>query len=197
MANPREDISEDVPEVRGPAAALQRAADAVSLFGAWCAALCLVGLTLLILTDIILAFLSRYLYFVPAGTGVGWEYSSYMMGTAFLLGAGMTLRAGLQLRVELVVSSGRSSLVRVLEILSALLGSAVTVALAVWLFNFTLRNYHYGVVSQDSYTPLWIPQAMLTFGATILAFQMVARLVSAIAGHPLNCSKLGAATSIE
>lgn len=185
------------PSPRGPVAALQRAADLVSLLGAWIAGLCIVALTLLVLTDILLAFLSTYLRFVPSGTGVGWEYSAYLMGAAFLLGAGMTLRAGLQLRVELVMSSSRRMVVRVLEVISAALGSAVSIAMAVWLFNFTLRTYGYGEVSQESFTPLWIPQAVLTLGAAVLAFQMVARLVSALAGHPLDNPALGAASAIE
>lgn len=155
------------------------------------------ALTLLVLADILLAFLSKYLRFVPSGTGVGWEYSAYLMGAAFLLGAGMTLRAGLQLRVELVMSSSHRMVVRVLEVVSAALGSAVSVAMAVWLFNFTLRTYGYGEVSQESFTPLWIPQAVLTLGAAVLAFQMVARLVSALAGHSLDNPTLGAASAIE
>ena len=185
------------PSFRGPVAAFQRAADVVSLLGAWIAGMCIVALTLLVLTDILLAFFSGFFHFVPSGTGVGWEYSAYLMGAAFLLGAGMTLRAGLQLRVELVMSSQRRLLVRVLEIFSASLGSAVSVAMAVWLFNFTLRTYGYGEVSQESFTPLWIPQAVLTLGAAVLAFQMVARLVSALAGHTLDNPTLGAASAIE
>lgn len=184
-------------EPRGPAAALQGAADLVALIGAWGAGLCIVGLTLLVLADILLAFLSQYLHFVPSGTGVGWEYSAYLMGAAFLLGSGMTLRAGLQLRVELVMSAGPGWLVRGLEIMSAALGTAVTGALTLWLFNFTRRTYGYGEVSQESFTPLWIPQAVLTLGAAVLALQMLARLVSALAGHQLDNPRLGAASAIE
>ncbi|PWE48405.1 TRAP transporter small permease [Thioclava sp. NG1] len=149
------------------------------------------------LTDILLAFFSQYLSFVPSSTGIGWEYSAYLMGAAFLLGSGMTLRAGLQLRVELVLSSANAGLVRILEIVSAGLGSAVSCSLAYWLFEFTLRTYGYGEVSQESFTPLWIPQAILTLGAGVLAFQMIARLVTAFSGNPVNCAKLGAASAIE
>lgn len=197
MTNESIENSVETPELRGPAAALQRAADAVSLFGAWLAGLCVVALTLLVLTDILLAFFSRFLNFVPSGTGIGWEYSAYLMGAAFLLGSGLTLRAGLQLRVELTMSSGNVALVRALEILSSALGSAVTVSLAYWLFKFTLRNYDYGDVSQESFTPLWIPQAVLTLGANILALQMVARFMTALSGGPVDSTKLGAASAIE
>ncbi|RPE66568.1 TRAP-type mannitol/chloroaromatic compound transport system permease small subunit [Pacificibacter maritimus] len=180
----------------GLPAALQRAADAVSLAGGWIAGLCIIGLTLLVLIDTGLAGLSRILPFLPNGTGIGWEYSAYLMGSAFLLGSGMTLRAGLQLRVELTLSPNRKRLTHVLETFSALLGTVITGSLTIWLFNFTSRTYGYGEVS-DSFTPLWIPQAVLTLGAGVLAFQMFARLVTCLSGGSINNPDLGAGTAIK
>lgn len=185
-------------EARGIAAGLQRAADLTSLGGAWAAAFCMAALTLLVLIDTLLAFFSRYIHEgIPAGTGVGWEYSAYLMGAAFLLGAGLTLRAGLQLRVEVLISSGKGKFVRPLEFFAASLGTVVTIALAIWLARFTMRTYGYGEVSQDSFTPLWIPQLVLTIGMAVLAFQMFARLITCITGGALNRPDLGAASAIE
>ncbi len=182
---------------RGPIAALQRAADLASLAGAWIAGLCIVALTLLVLIDTLMAFVSRMIPAFPSGTGVGWEYSAYLMGAAFLLGSGMTLRAGLQLRVELLLAAGKGRFARLIECMSALLGCIVTVPLTVWLAQFAHRTWTYGEVSQDSFTPLWIPQVVLAVGAGILAFQMVARLFTALIGHPVNNPALGAASAIE
>ncbi|MFK7902729.1 MAG: TRAP transporter small permease subunit [Nitratireductor sp.] len=189
--------SSEVSEPVGFPAALQRAADTVSLFGAWIAGFCIVGLTLLVLIDTALAGLSRIIPFLPNGTHIGWEYSAYLMGSAFLLGSGMTLRAGMQLRVEVTVSSKRKRLTRFFETISALLGTVVCTALAVWLFSFTLRTYGYGEVSQDSFTPLWIPQMVLTIGAVTLAFQMIARLITCLTGGDVNNPNLGAGTAID
>lgn len=169
----------------------------MALAGAWLAALCIATLTLLVLIDTLLAFIGRYLHFMPTGTGVGWEYSAYLMGAAFVLGAGLTLRAGLQLRVELLISSGSARLAWVLELLSSTLGSVVTVALSVWLAQFTLRTYGYGEVSQDSFTPLWIPQLVLTIGMAVLAFQMVARLMTCLTRGTVNNPQLGVPSAIE
>ncbi|KZM50096.1 TRAP transporter small permease [Labrenzia sp. OB1] len=189
--------STEFSEPRGPAAALQGAADMVSLGAAWAAGICILLLTLLVLLDIFLAFFSGFMPSVPTSTGIGWEYSAYLMGSSFLLGSGMTLRAGLQLRVEVLMSSLGGRMTRFFEGLSAALGVAVTVPLALWLARFCYRTYSYGEVSQDSYTPLWIPQLVLAIGAAVLAFQMVARLVTCLAGHPVNRSSLGAASAIE
>ncbi|MDO5641645.1 MAG: TRAP transporter small permease [Paracoccus sp. (in: a-proteobacteria)] len=187
-----------LPEARGFAGGLQRMADVVSLCGAWVAAFCVAALTLLVLIDTLLAFASRYLYQgIPSGTGVGWEYSAYLMGAAFLLGAGLTLRAGLQLRVELMLSVGHGRFARWIEMFAAALGSAITVLLTIWLARFTMRTYGYGEVSQDSFTPLWVPQMVLTIGMGVLAFQMVARLVACLSGASLNKPSLGSASAIE
>lgn len=182
---------------RGPAVALQRAADLLSLTAAWLAGLCIVALTLLVLIDTVMAFVSRNFPSVPSGTGVGWEYSAYLMGAAFLLGSGMTLRAGLQLRVELLLSMGHGRFARLIETVSAVLGCLVTLPLTLWLAQFTYRTWSYGEVSQESFTPLWIPQMVLAIGAGVLAFQMVARLVTCLCGRPVDDPRLGAASAVE
>lgn len=185
------------PGLRGVSAAVQRAADAAAIAGGWLAALCIAALTLLVLTDTLLAAISRQIPAVPSGTGIGWEYSAYFMGAAFLLGSGLTLRAGLQLRVEIVISSVGDRIRWVMELFSALLGSAITVALTLWLVRFTLRTWGYGEVSADSSTPLWIPQAVLTLGMGIFALQLVARTLSCLSGAPLEKPELGAVSAID
>ncbi|MFD2440884.1 TRAP transporter small permease subunit [Paracoccus kondratievae] len=125
MAGEQHVASKAVAE-RGAVAALQRAADFASLVAAWLAGLCVLGLTLLVLIDTAMALISRYVPSFPTGTGIGWEYSAYLMGAAFLLGSGMTLRAGLQLRVELLLSMGKGRYARMFEIFAAILGSVVT-----------------------------------------------------------------------
>lgn len=178
-------------------AVLQNTADLLSRVGGWVAAGCIVGLTGLVLTEIVVAFLARFISAMPSGIGIGWEYSAYLMGASFLLGSGLTLRAGLQLRVEILLRAGQRRFAAGLEIVSAAIGSAVCVFLAVSLIRMTLRTWGYGELSQDSFTPLWIPQAVLALGATILALQMVARLLAALLGLSLERQAIGAATAID
>jgi TRAP-type mannitol/chloroaromatic compound transport system permease small subunit len=181
----------------GQLAMLERIADGLSLVGAFLAAGCIVGLTGLILAEIAVAFVARFAPTMPAGIGIGWEYSAYLMGGAFLLGSGMTLRAGQQIRVELLLRAGGGRYARFLEMASCVVGSLVTVFLAYTLVELTLRTYGFGEVSQDSFTPLWIPQAGLAVGAIVLALQMIARTVASVVGAPVDRPELGAATAIE
>lgn len=178
-------------------AVLQGTADLLSQIGGWIAAGCILGLTGLVLAEIIVAFLARFIAALPSGIGIGWEYSAYLMGASFLLGAGMTLRAGLQLRVELLLRAGKGRIAALLELVSATIGSVLCVFLAINLARLTLRTYGYGEVSQGSFTPLWIPQAVLTVGAAILALQMLARLLACLAGQALERPEIGAITAIE
>jgi TRAP-type mannitol/chloroaromatic compound transport system permease small subunit len=182
---------------KGFTATLESVADWIALIAAFLAAACIVALTGLILAEIFVAFLSRFIPAVPAGIGVGWEYSAYLMGGAFLLGSGMTLRAGQQIRVELLLRARNGQYARLMEILSAVLGSAITLFLAVTLVQFTWRTFVSGEVSQDSFTPLWIPQVALSVGAIVLALQMVVRTIASLTSGPLERPELGAATQIE
>jgi TRAP-type mannitol/chloroaromatic compound transport system permease small subunit len=189
--------SADSARAAGPLAMLERIADGLSLLAAFLAAGCIVVLTGLILAEIVVAFVARFVPSMPAGIGIAWEYSAYLMGGAFLLGSGMTLRAGQQIRVELLLRAGGGRFARHLEMASCAVGSLVTVFLAYTLVELTLRTYGFGEVSQDSFTPLWIPQAVLAVGAAVLALQMIARTVASFVGAPVDRPDLGAATAIE
>ncbi len=181
----------------GVFATLQSAADRLALLAAYLAALCLAGLIALASAEIILALLSRFSARVPAGLGIAWEYSAYLMGIAFLLGSGLTLRAGMHVRVELLLRGAGARYAWACEAISALIGSAFSVILAWTLTAFALQSHGAGQVSGDSATPLWIPQAALAFGATVLAVQMLLRLAACILGRELERATLGAATLPE
>ena len=189
--------SPDSARSTGPLAMLERIADGLSLFCAFLAAGCIIALTGLILAEIVVAFVARFVPSMPSGIGIAWEYSAYLMGGAFLLGSGMTLRAGQQIRVELLLRAGGGRFTRFLEMASCVVGSLITVFLAWTLIEMTMRTYGFGEVSQDSFTPLWIPQAVLAVGATVLALQMLTRTVASFVGGRVDRPELGAATAIE
>lgn len=189
-------ISDDA-HVTGRFAMLHSVADRIAQVAAYLAAFCIVALTALILTDIGLAFASRFVMSIPSSTGIGWEYSAYLMGGSFMLGSGMTLRAGQQIRVELLLRVNDGRLARAGELLSALLGTAVTVFLAITMSQFTIRLFNTSEASQASLTPLWIPQSVLSIGAIVLALQMIIRALACIVGEAPERPELGASTQIE
>lgn len=189
--------SRDDAQVNNPLAMLYGLADGIAVVAAFLAAACILALTGLILTEITVAFFARFVPSMPSGIHIGWEYSAYLMGGAFMLGAGMTLRAGQQIRVELLLRAGARKYARVCEIASCFVGTATTVFLAITMSQLTMRMFASGEASQDSFTPLWMPQAALTVGAIILAIQMVLRLLASLMDAPVEHPELGAATQIE
>jgi TRAP-type C4-dicarboxylate transport system permease small subunit len=164
----------------------QRFADLVALAATYLAALCLAALVLLVLAEVLVAFLSRMSAKFPSSIPIAWEYSAYLMGAAFMLGSGLTLRAGMHVRVEMLIQGGKGRHARIMELLSSIIGTMVSVLLA-WTFSvFAIRSYLTNQLSQDSFTPLWIPQAPLAIGAIILALEMVARLLACLTNRPVD-----------
>ena len=168
-----------------PIAALQRFIDALALVGAYVAAGCLVAMVLLVLAEIATALLSRVIPWMPSGIRFAWEYSAYLMGSAFMFGGALTLRAGMQIRVEILLRAGNGRFARPLELLSSLVGAAVLSMLAWSLSEFAWRSWTSGQVSGDTLTPLWIPQASLAVATTVFALQALARLLSCLVRLPL------------
>lgn len=163
--------------------------DAIDVLGrldGWLGVACLVALTCLMLAEVIVRALSNVLPWVPADIPIAWEYSSYLMAAAFTFGAAMTLRAGGHIRVTLVLARVSPAVRRYLETALAALGVVFTGFLAYAMVNFSIRSFVSDQVSLSSATPLWIPQALVTFGICLLVLQFVARFFQAAFGLPLE-----------
>ena len=163
--------------------------DGVDMLGrldGWMGAACLVALTCLMLGEVLVRALSDIFPWVPADIPVAWEYSSYLMAAAFTFGAAMTLRAGGHIRVTLVLARIGPKARRWLETVLAALGVGFSGYLALAMVNFTWRSFVSDQVSISSATPLWIPQALVTFGICLLVMQFVARFFQALFGLPLE-----------
>lgn len=180
-----------------PLEVFQRLADWLALVSAYLAAVCLAALTFLVLAEIAVALLSKFIPAVPSGISIAWEYSSYLMGAAFMFGGALTLRAGMQIRVELLLRAGKGRFERPLELLSSALGAGFMVFLAWYLTAFAYQSYVSGQVSADSDTPLWIPQAALAWATAIFALQTVARVFGCLAGLKLDNDAFKVASASE
>lgn len=181
----------------GPIAAFQRLVDVLSLAAGYLAAGCLVAMVLLVLAEISTGLLSRVIPSMPSGIHFAWEYSAYLMGAAFLFGGALTLRSGMQLRVELLLKAGGGRFERPLEIFSCLVGAVFLGVLAWSLSAFAWKSWVSSQVSGDTLTPLWVPQGALALAAAIFALQALARLLSCLAGLPLDNDKFKVASASE
>lgn len=178
-------------------AAVLRAADGAGLLAGAIAVLCLVALLLLILVEVGLGLLGKFVPAMAGGLSFSWEYSSYLMGAVFLFGAAAGLRAGSHVRVTLLLGQARGSALLLLEVLSTLVGLGVTGFLAWALARFAIRAWTLGQLSSGSLTPLWIPDALLAAGALLLALQFLARLLRVLLGLPTEDESLKAGSVAE
>ncbi|POR47769.1 TRAP transporter small permease subunit [Bosea psychrotolerans] len=177
--------------------ALLDAIDRLSRLDGWIGGGCLLALTLLMLCEIGTRFLSNFLPFFPASIPVAWEYSSYLMAASFTFGAAMTLRAGGHVRVTLLIGKAPPALRRPLEALAALLGFAFMSFLTYAMVRFAWGSFSRGQTSVSSDTPIWFPQAVVTFGMLLLTLQYLARVIQAGLGLPLEDHSMKAASPAD
>jgi TRAP-type C4-dicarboxylate transport system permease small subunit len=169
-----------------PIRLLLDAIDRLGRLDGWIGGGCLLTLTLLMLAEVATRALSNVLPFFPPDISVAWEYSSYLMAACFTFGAAMTLRVGGHIRVVLLLKNVPAPLQRGLEVLAALAGFAFMAFLTSAMIKFAWSSFVRGQVSTSSDTPLWLPQAVVTFGMLLLTLQFLARAIQGVLGLPLE-----------
>src|SRR5215510_3377824 len=171
--------------------------DRLSRLDGWLGAVCLASLTALMLAEVFVRTVSNFIPGVPSSIPVAWEWSSYLMAATFTFGAAMTLRAGGHIRVSLLLANAPPALRRSLDIASAAVALVFMTFLAYAMVKFTYSSYTRGQTSISSETPVWIPQAAVTFGMVLLALQFLARVIQAVLGLPLEDTRMKAGALVE
>ncbi|WP_407154953.1 TRAP transporter small permease subunit [Bradyrhizobium sp. STM 3557] len=162
------------------------AIDRLGRLDGWIGGGCLLALTFLMLAEVATRALSNVLPFFPPDISIAWEYSSYLMAASFTFGAAMTLRVGGHIRVVLLLKNVPAPLQRGLEVLAALAGFVFMAFLTSAMAKFAWSSFVRGQVSTGSDTPLWFPQAVVTFGMLLLTLQFLARAIQGVLGLPLE-----------
>ncbi|MBY8978283.1 TRAP transporter small permease [Rhodobacteraceae bacterium NNCM2] len=154
-----------------------RAAAAVSLLCAWLAALIMAGMTLHILTEIVLRS------FFDGSTHLVEEYVGYGLMTMVFLGLGHSLESGSLIRVDLVLDrlGARSRRGVELVICTAALVVAGFIGRYIWISM--ARKFAAGTVSMTTAaTPMWIPEAVVLIGLAVFGLQLLAYALRLLAG---------------
>ncbi len=156
-----------------------RAVDRVSQAAGIVAVLLVVGIVVLIIAEVV----CRTVFNISLS--FAWEYSSYFLGTAIFLGAAFTLRTGGQVRVAFLITSRNARVARTSEFLATIFGVGITCYVAYSLILFAWQTF---VAGSTSFTvvavPLIYPTSGLAAGATLLALQMIVRLVRLVIDDP-------------
>ena len=183
--------------VKGLLSAYARVVNWLAIGGGILAALCLASLALLVFAEIVVASASKIIPGVRGDIPIAWEYSGYLMGTAFMLGSAVTLRAGSHIRVTALLTILSSTTQRIVETVATGVGTLFSGFLAWTMVVFTARSFVEGNVSFASFTPLWIPQVGMAIGASLLTLVMLERLFACLLDLPLEDASLKVASFNE
>ena len=143
-------------------------------FSGFAAALCLIGIALLVLANIISRMLSVY---VPGLT----EYSGYTMAAGSFLALAYTFENRGHIRVELLLS--RLSVTRrwLAEIWCLSIGVVVSILLAAYFTKLVYWSWKFQEHSEGSDAVLlWKPQAFVMIGSIIFATCIIHHWVKCI-----------------
>lgn len=152
--------------------------DTLSKWVAGLGAILVFGIAILIISEVV----ARSVFSVSLS--FAWEYAAYFYGSAVFLGAAYTMRTGGHVRVALLKGVLGPRGQHIMEIAATIVGTLFTWFLAAAMIQFAFRSYTRGSTSPTiEATPLVIPQSVLAIGATLLAMQMLVRLVRLFIGE--------------
>ncbi|OQW92539.1 MAG: hypothetical protein BWK79_14420 [Beggiatoa sp. IS2] len=144
------------------------------------AALCLVGIAVLIFAQIIGRLFG---VIIPSAD----DFSGYLMAASIFLALPDTFRSGGHIRVTMMIDRLPTTARYWVEILCIATGTLLTGYFAWYIVKMVWESYIFGEVSQG-YVPisLWIPQTPLAFGLIVLLIAFLEELWRAIHGQPVR-----------
>jgi TRAP-type C4-dicarboxylate transport system permease small subunit len=134
---------------------------------AWLAALCLVGLLLMVLLSIV----SRQLGFHVPGIDA---YAGYLMAGSGFLALAHTLKRGEHIRVTLLIARLQGAMRHRVELWALGVAVALSAMFAFYSCRLVWNSRLFNDIStSNDATPLWIPQMGMALGTVILCIAFV------------------------
>ncbi len=156
---------------------MRRLLDALYDGAAWLAALCMIGLLVMVLLSIV----SRQLHFHVPGTDA---YAGYLMAGAGFLAMAHTLKKGEHIRVTLLLSALQGRAHKAMELWALAAATALAVLSAFYAGRLAWQSHSFNDVStSNDATPLWIPQLSMAIGSVILAIAFADELLLELQGR--------------
>jgi TRAP-type C4-dicarboxylate transport system permease small subunit len=156
---------------------MRRALDALFNGAAALAAVCMVGLLLMVLLSIV----SRQLQFHVPGTDA---YAGYLMAAAGFLALAHTLKRGEHIRVTLLLAALPGRWKKGMELWALAFATVLGSLFAFYCCRLAWQSHSFHDISTGSdATPLWLPQLAMAVGALILAIAFLDELVLELRGQ--------------
>ena len=144
---------------------------------AWAAALCMIGVLVMVLTSI----LGRQFHFHLPGTDA---YAGSSMAAASFLALAHTLKKGEHIRVTLLIGRLSGGTRRVLEMWSLSVAVLLSGLFAFYACRLVWQSHAFNDMStSNDATPLWIPQLAMAVGTVLLFVALVDEWVLELRGR--------------
>jgi TRAP-type C4-dicarboxylate transport system permease small subunit len=146
---------------------MRRLLDGLYNSAAALAALCMVGLLVMVMLSVV----SRQMGFNVRGTDA---YAGYLMAGAGFLALAHTLKKGEHIRVTLILNALKGSWRKALEIWSLGFASLLSAVMAFYSCKLVWESLQFNDMSTGvDATPLWIPQLVMAVGTVVFAIAFI------------------------
>lgn len=161
---------------------MRRALDALYSAAGAAAALLIVAVAVLVLTQI----MSRLLHVDVPGVD---DIAGYCLAGASFLALAPTLKHGAHIRVSLFIEKLGAGSARFCDIASLVVGLLLTLYFSWSCVDFVWDSYRFGEVNHGMVaTPLWIPRLVLPIGLIVLAVALLDEIFRVVKGGRLGGS---------
>ena len=138
-----------------------------------------VAAAILLVASVALNFanvIGRYFF----GFSIYWaeEMMLFLMVGCVFLGNGVVAWSGRQIRMDVVVGKLPEKVRRVLDVFSELVLIATALTIVVWAWPVVRDLYSFDQRSQAGDFPLYVPQALIPVGLSLMALLAAVRLLS-------------------
>ena len=146
---------------------MRRLLDGLYNSAAALAALCMVGLLVMVMLSVV----SRQMGCNVRGTDA---YAGYLMAGAGFLALAHTLKKGEHIRVTLILNALKGSWRKALEIWSLGFASLLSAVMAFYSCKLVWESLQFNDMSTGvDATPLWIPQLVMAVGTVVFAIAFI------------------------
>lgn len=161
---------------------LSGVANALSTAGAVLAGVVFVGMSLLVVVDVVLRNA------IGQSTLIASEYSGYALAAMTYLSLAFTFREGAHIRISFIHDRLPPAIRRAAEVLLAMFASVVVFIGVLSVWEMVTTSFERGTIAYTvARTPLWIPQGFVLIGLVLLLVQLIAYALSvAIGGRILD-----------
>ncbi|MCU7375380.1 TRAP transporter small permease [Paucibacter sp. O1-1] len=150
---------------------MRRLLDALYDAAAALAALCMVGLLLIVLGGVT----GRQLGFYLPGSDA---YAGYLMAACGFLALAHTLKRGEHIRVTLLINALQGGPRRALERFALMVASLLALIAAFYSARLVWQSWSFQDISTlNDATPLWLPQLSMAIGNAVLAIALLDELL--------------------